>query len=201
MRKTLVHGFAAAAALALVAAPASAQSGVTFGVGGGLSIPLADFADEDAGGAETGYHGAAHVGFQGGANLPVGFRIDGMYQRYSLSADALGSDDFDVNYQLLSGSANVVYAFATSEQTRFRPYLIGGGGIYNLDVKGDDADDLGFEGDATKFGINAGAGFNFAFGNVGLFLEGRFHNVFTEGENTSFVPITLGLRFGGNAPE
>lgn len=200
MRRNLKHGFAAAAALALVAAPASAQSGVNFGVGGGASIPLGDFADEAVGGAEIGYQGTAFVGFQGGANLPVGFRIDGMFQRFGLNDDAIGGGDFDVNYQLISGTANVVYEFATSEETRFKPYLIGGGGIYNLDTKGDDADDLGFEGDATKFGLNAGAGFNFAFGNVGLFLEGRFHNVFTEDNNTNFIPITLGLRFGGEGP-
>lgn len=201
MRRTLKHGFAAAAALALFTTPAVAQSGVTFGVGGGASVPLGDFADENVGGAEVGYHGTAFVGFQGGASLPVGFRIDGMFQRYSISDDAIGPGDFDVNYQLISGSANVVYEFATSDATRFRPYLIGGGGIYNLDTKGDDADDLGFEGDATKFGLNGGAGFNFAFGNVGLFVEGRFHNVFTEGNNTNFIPISLGLRFGGEGPE
>jgi hypothetical protein len=206
MRRIFVHGFAAAAALALVAAPASAQQGVTFGVGGGLSIPLSDFADEDVLGAETGFQGVGFVGFQGGASLPVGFRIDGMFQRFSRNADAIGPGDFDVNYQLISGSANVVYEFATSDETRFRPYLIGGGGVYNVDLGGEDADLFDTEGQ-TKFGVNAGAGFNFAFGNVGLFLEGRFHNVFdafgggeADGTNLNFIPITLGLRFGGEGP-
>lgn len=199
MRRILVQGVAAVAALTLAAAPAAAQTGVTFGLGGGGSVPLGDFGDV----AEIGFHGTGFVGFQGGANLPVGFRIDGLFQRFSTDADAIGPGDFDVDYQLISGSANVVYEFMTSEETRFRPYLIGGGGIYNVDLKGEDADeldDLGFEGDATKFGLNGGAGFNFAFGNVGLFLEGRFHNVFTEGTNTNFIPITLGLRFGGEGP-
>jgi hypothetical protein len=50
----------------------------------------------------------------------------------------------------------------------------------------------------TKFGINAGAGFDFKAGAAGVFLEGRFHNVFTEGDNTSFIPITVGVRFGGS---
>lgn len=200
MRKTLVHGFAAAAAaLALIAAPAGAQGGITFGVGGGAAIPLADFADEDIGGAEIGYQGMAFVGYHG-MSVPVGFRVDGMFQRHSMNDDAIGEGDFDVNYQLISGTANVVYEFATSEETRFRPYLIGGGGIYNVDLKGDDADDLGFE-DETKFGLNGGAGFNFALGNLGLFIEGRFHNVFTDETDVNFIPITLGLRFGGQAPE
>jgi hypothetical protein len=31
-----------------------------------------------------------------------------------------------------------------------------------------------------------------------VFVEGRFHNVFTEGDNTNFIPFTVGVRFGGN---
>jgi hypothetical protein len=107
------------------------------------------------------------------------------------------SDDtpFDRQNQLIYGTGNVVYKFKVSEDTRFRPYLIGGGGVYNLDVKGDDApDDVE---SLTKFGINAGAGFDFKAGSAGLFVEGRFHNVFTEGDNTSFIPISVGVRLGG----
>lgn len=206
MRRTLVRSFAAAAALALLAAPAGAQQGVTFGLGGGLSVPLADFGDEEILGAETGFNGMGFVGIQGGTSLPVGFRIDGMFQRFSRNADALGPGDFDVNYQIISGTANVVYEFSTSAETRFRPYLIAGGGVYNVDLGGEDADLLDTEGE-TKFGVNGGAGFNFAFGNVGLFIEGRFHNVFdlgggdgADGTDVNFIPITLGLRFGGEGP-
>lgn len=198
MRKILVQALAIPAALALAAAPAAAQSGVTFGVGGGVSVPLGDFADENVGGAELGWAAQASLGFQGGANLPVGFRIDGMIQRFSINED-FGEviEDFNADYQLISGTANVVYAFQSSPTSTFRPYLIGGAGIYNLDLKGDDADGLGFEG-VTKFGLNGGAGFNFAAGNIGLFIEGRFHNVFTEGSNTNFIPIMLGVRFGSD---
>ena len=49
----------------------------------------------------------------------------------------------------------------------------------------------------SDFGVNAGAGFDFQLGSVGLFVEGRFHNVFTEDNSTSFIPITAGIRFGG----
>jgi hypothetical protein len=50
---------------------------------------------------------------------------------------------------------------------------------------------------STDFGINAGAGFDFQAGNVGLFLEGRFHNIFSDPNNSNFIPITIGVRFGG----
>ena len=50
----------------------------------------------------------------------------------------------------------------------------------------------------TKFGINAGAGFDIKAGSAGLFVEGRFHDVFTSVNNTTFIPLTIGVRFGGS---
>jgi hypothetical protein len=170
------------------AAPAVAQ-GAKFSVGGGLTLPLGDFGDA----ASTGFHGLAAVGFQP-ANLPVGFQVDGMYQRFGVQ-DA--PDDFDGNTQLIQGTANVVYTFTTAEASTFHPYLIGGVGLYNFKPTGDDLQALVGDESVTDFGINAGAGFDFQAGNVGLFVEGRFHNVFTEGESSNFIPITVGVRFGG----
>ena len=169
------------------AAPAMAQ-GAKFSVGGGVTLPLGDFGDV----ANTGFHGLAAVGFQP-ANLPVGFQIDGMYNRFGLD-DAFTLGD-DVNSQIIQGTANVVYTFTTAEESTFHPYLIGGVGLYNFKFTGDDVPD-GTESN-TDFGINAGAGFDFQAGSVGLFVEGRFHNVFTEDESTNFIPITVGIRFGG----
>jgi hypothetical protein len=166
------------------AAPAVAQ-GAEFSLGGGVSIPSGSFDDF----AKLGWHGIAGVSFVP-QNLPVGFQVDGSFSRLSDDSPA------DIQSQLIYGTGNVVYKFKVSEDTKFRPYLIGGGGVYNLDAKGDDVDpDIE---SVTKFGINAGAGFDFKAGAAGVFVEGRFHNVFTEGDNTSFIPITVGVRFGGN---
>lgn len=167
------------------AAPAVAQT-AKFSVGGGLTLPLGDFGDA----ASTGWHGLAAVGFQP-ANLPVGFQIDGMYQRFGLDG---APDGFDANFRMIQGTANVVYTFTTAEESTFHPYLIGGVGLYNFKATGDDVPDVDAE---TDFGINAGAGFDFQAGAVGLFVEGRFHNVFTEGESTNFIPISAGIRLGG----
>ena len=32
----------------------------------------------------------------------------------------------------------------------------------------------------------------------GLFLEGRFHDVFVAGPNVEFIPINVGIRLGGS---
>jgi opacity protein-like surface antigen len=82
----------------------------------------------------------------------------------------------------------------------FHPYLIAGGGAYNVKLKADGATDNPSE---TKIGINAGAGFDYSVGSATVFIEGRFHNVFMGDasdvgpKNLSFVPITIGVKFGG----
>ena len=183
-----------AALMAFVgAAPAMAQT-AKFSVGGGLSLPLSNFGDA----ASTGWHGLAAVGFQP-ANLPVGFQIDGMFQRFGIEG---APDNFDGHFQVIQGTANVVYTFTTAEESNFHPYLIGGAGVYNLKASGDD---IANDESETKFGLNAGAGFDFQAGSVALFVEGRFHNIFKgtvdvdtfDETSANIIPITVGVRFGG----
>jgi Outer membrane protein beta-barrel domain len=169
------------------AAPAVAQA--KFSLGGGLTLPLGDFDDL----VGTGWHGLAAVGFQP-ADFPVGFQVDGMYQRFGLDDVP---DEIDGDWQVIQGTANVVYTFTTAEESTFHPYLIGGLGLYNEKATGDELQALVGDESQTDFGINGGAGFDFQLGSVGLFVEGRFHNVFTEDNSTNFIPITAGIRFGG----
>jgi len=182
--------FKSVAALALVAAVgasnAQAQTGVQFGLGGGVTVPIGDLGDA----TKTGYHGLVTIGFEGPANFPVGFRVDGIFQRLGLD-----DDTFDQSFQTIAGTLSAVYAFKVSETQKIRPYLLGGGGYYNSKVtQGNGGLDTGSEGD---LGIQGGLGVNFTAGRMGLFLEGRAHHVFTDGASSTFIPITLGVRFGG----
>ena len=191
MRKQVVFGMLARlAGSTLVARAAQAQegTGAEFSLGGGLDLPLGNFDDA----AKMGFHGLAGVSFIPNA-WPVGIQVDGNYSRFS--------DDtpLDVKFQMIYGTANVVYKFKSSEDSKFRPYLIGGGGVYNFKATGNDVPDVpGVDNSVTKFGLNAGAGFDIKAGAAGLFVEGRFHDIFTDGENTKFIPITVGVRFGGH---
>jgi outer membrane protein with beta-barrel domain len=186
----LVKGAAAVALGMLLSAPAARAQGAEFALGGGIGVPLGDFDDA----AKLGWHGLAAVSFVPNG-WPVGIQIDGSYQQFSLE-DAGGFTGLKTRF--LQGTGNVVFKFKTSEESTFRPYLIGGVGVYNGKTTADDdpGDVLG--GGETKFGLNAGAGFDFKAGGAGLFIEGRFHNVFTDGANTRYIPITVGIRFGGN---
>ena len=190
MRKQVVLGMLAVlAGTTLASRTASAQeqssTSTQFSVGGGMDLPMGDFDN----GFNTGWHGLAAVTFTPAA-WPVGIQIDGNYSRMP--------DDtpLDENAQLIYGTGNIVYRFSTSAESTFRPYLIGGGGVYNRKFTGNDVPS-GFEDSSTKFGVNAGAGFDIKAGGASLFAEARFHDVFTEGTNTNFLPITVGVRFGG----
>ena len=174
----------------LVGAPAARAQGAEFSLGAGPTVPLGDFGDV----ANIGYHGLVAVSFVPGS-FPLGIQLEGMYQRLKFDEAIPG----DRTNQIIQGTANLVYKFKSSEESRFRPYLIGGAGIYNFKaVGGDDVSPPGEGATATDFGINAGAGFDFKAGGAGLFLEGRFHNVFSDGSSTNFIPITVGIRLGGN---
>ena len=171
----------------LVSAPALRAQGAEFSLGGGLGIPLGSFDDA----VKMGWMGLAAVSFVPNGS-PVGIQFDGQFQQYKI--DGTG----DLKDRMLIGTGNLVYKFKSSEESRFRPYLIAGGGVYNLKTTGNVTPGTLFEGGVTKFGINAGAGFDVKAGAAGLFVEGRFHDVFTSGENVKFIPITVGIRFGGS---
>ncbi|HYC31485.1 MAG TPA: outer membrane beta-barrel protein [Gemmatimonadales bacterium] len=188
-RTILVAGGLAVGASGAQAQYADTESGgVRFLIGGGTTLALGDFGDA----FNNGPHGVAGVAFQP-AGFPVGIRIDGMYHRISGDEDALGFDD--VNTQVINGTANAVLSLSTSTETPIRPYILAGGGLYNLKAVGDDVPD-GTDGD-TEFGINAGAGFDYrASDNLGIFLEGRFHLIFADPDNLNMLPISLGVRIG-----
>jgi opacity protein-like surface antigen len=188
--RSLRKGAAALALAFLLGAPAAHAQGAEFSLGGGATIPLGDFSDA----AKTGFHGLVGVSFAP-RSFPLGIQIDGMYQRLKQDDAFVG----DRSFQLLQGTANLVYKFKSSEDSQFRPYLIGGVGLYNTKlVGGDDVAGPGEGNTETDFGLNGGAGFDIKAGGIGLFLEGRFHNVFGGGTDANFIPITLGIRLGGN---
>jgi opacity protein-like surface antigen len=167
--------------------------GAEFSLGGGLGIPLSNFDDI----AKLGWHGLAAVSVVP-TGSPVGIQIDGQYHQFKLDENVFARNDLKERF--IFGTANAVFKFKTAETSTVRPYLIGGAGVYNFKSTGSDdvSTILGTDNSTTKFGINGGAGFDFKAGSAGLFVEGRFHNVFRSGKDYNFIPITVGFRFGGH---
>jgi hypothetical protein len=188
----LSKGIAALAVGMLLGAPALRAQGAEFSLGGGVGVPLGTFDDN----ANIGWHGLAAISFVPNG-WPVGIQIDGSYQQFSLDDDVVVGFS-GLKNRLLMGTGNIVFKFKSSEESTFRPYLIGGGGVYNSKITGSDDPNDVLPGGTTDFGVNVGAGFDFKAGSAGLFVEGRFHDIMQDGEDTKFVPITVGIRLGGS---
>ncbi|HEX6433728.1 MAG TPA: hypothetical protein VFZ87_05785, partial [Gemmatimonadales bacterium] len=114
-------GVAALAVGMLLGAPALRAQGAEFSLGGGVGVPLGDFDDA----AKLGWHGIAAVSFVPNG-WPVGIQIDGSYQQFSLDDAAFPGFD-GLKNRLIMGTGNIVFKFKSSEESTFRPYLIGGG--------------------------------------------------------------------------
>ena len=185
--KTLMRGAAVGLALALSAQVAQAQAGLSFGFGAGAVVPTGSMADLNS----TGWTGQAALRVKPAVS-PLGFQLDAFYSRLGLENDLEGHS------RLIGGTANAVFAFPSAAP--LRPYLIGGVGVYNGKTS---LDDLGSSDAETKFGANAGAGFDFKLGSAALYAEGRFHAIFNGGvdvetlqETTAYmIPLTVGLRW------
>lgn len=184
--KTLMRGAAVGLALALSAQVAQAQAGLSLGLGAGAVVPTGNMADFNS----TGWTGQASLRVKPAVS-PLGFQVDASYSRLGLNSDLV-----DGHTQTIAGTANAVFAFPSTAVAR--PYLIGGLGVYNMKAVGE-----GLSGSATKFGANAGAGFDLKLGSAALYAEGRFHAIFKGGfdaqsseEATAYmIPLTVGLRW------
>ena len=159
----------------------------------GATIPLGDFSD----GADLGWHLGGLFEYKQ-PSFPVTWRGELTYHRNGLKDDYFSSQIPEVgnlsgNFSMFNFVANAVYPFGDKAKTA-RPYIIGGLGLYKLKAtasyQGIDISDS-----QTKFGLNVGGGFSFALSGFDTFVELRYHSVFTEGSNTSFIPISFGFKF------
>lgn len=162
--------FAGTLLAAVMFAASAAHAQATFGLGASGLFYL-----EEGGGSDFGATGL--VGFGGGGDRPIAFRLDGTY---------VPSSDF-ADYAMFLGS--VVYNFTTSPDSRFHPYLLGGGGlIVNFITDDTDLDPA----------IHAGAGFDYqTSGSITPFVEARFINEFVTGGSFKMLHVLLGVKFGG----
>ena len=173
--------FGAVLAAALIAAPAQAQMGgvlkpFTFGIAAGAAVPVSDLAD----GLNTGFDVMATLAINP-VLLPVGFRIDAAYDRF-------GVEDGGGNLAFTSLTGNVVFRIPSMGLS---PYLIGGGGLYNVEAN---IDGFGSENE-NKFGFNAGGGIMLPLSGFNTFVEARYTQVQGDGGSVKFVPIRFGIMF------
>jgi hypothetical protein len=167
---------AALAGVALCSFEASAQtSTVHFGVAAGAAIPVSGLRDF----LNTGFNATATVGLNP-TLIPLGIRIDGAYNQFSLKSGLGGG-----NLHFTSVTGNLVYKIPGAS---FSPYAIGGAGWYNTGASGGGSS-------TNNFGFNIGGGISMALSGFDTFLEARFNQVQSSGSPARFVPITFGVMF------
>ncbi|HJR43059.1 MAG TPA: outer membrane beta-barrel protein [Gemmatimonadaceae bacterium] len=173
-------------------------STVDFGVAGGITFPQGDVGDF----TKTGWHLQGLMGWSP-PTMPVAFRFDLMYHGLPGKEINLGGGSVEgPDFRVLAGTANVELdlsrltgtAISNLRQSTAEPgsasvYLTGGVGVYNSKIEDFDSE--------TDLGINVGGGVNFNLAGLRTFVEGRFHNIFSDGESARMIPITVGIRFGG----
>jgi len=158
--------------LGMAVLPARAQS-VHFGLGGGATAPNGDLKND----ANIGWHAQAMVGFSLPA-MPVSFRLDGVYHKFSLKETDAG------DARVWGGSLDAIVHLPVPVVS---PYLIGGPGYYNL--KSYQSTES-----VNKFGWNAGGGVSFHLSHsVTSFVEARYTQILTDGQHTNFIPVTFGV--------
>jgi len=177
--------------------------GLYFGLGGGSSLPAANFNDSDHPGWNVmGLLGIDPIG------SPLGFRITGAYSRYEPHSYAA---PFLNNAQLMSGAADLklraltinplnkriqLYGIGGLTYNRYRDILENNHGVLSIGNTFTDANGQFSAVDHdwhSGFGYNAGAGFEVGWGITNVFLESRFARFNGVNSKISHVPLVIGL--------
>jgi hypothetical protein len=162
------------ALLALVAfvLPAAVEAQARLMVGGGISSPSSDFADD----VGSGQHG--RVGLQVGVPVfPVSLRGEGEIHSFS---EVTGGE----NAKLINGTISGVFSLGG---IGLSPYVIAGVGSYRYDASAEDA--------VTNRGIHGGFGVTIGALGLGGFAEVRLVSIDGDDAKTRYVAGTVGFRF------
>lgn len=166
------------------AAPLQAQSPLSLGVGGGVSVPEGDVDDE----VNTGWHALVTAELASPMH-PWELRLDIAYNRFELSEPleaALGGEGHQT-----AGSATLNIIYRLPKVTwPVQAYVIGGLGAYRTDCS------LGPGCESrVRYGWNYGLGAKFFFLGLSNFVEIRGHRTKSRSGDVHYFPVTLGIMF------
>ena len=163
---------------------APGQRTLAVGIGGGVAIPVGKLSNTQ----DTGYNGTIALAM-GVAELPIGIRFDGIYNKLLNNKQLPPGGTFSSDLRVVGVLGNLIFAFSG---TNAKPYVLVGGGLYNIKP-----DTIAAKSE-NYFGVNAGLGATFGIGPFATFVESRYHSISrkaAKGGVMQFVPITVGLMF------
>jgi opacity protein-like surface antigen len=186
--------------VAAVAVPALAQPGgtgsnrlVSFGLGGGVTVPVSDAKDAFKNGFNG--QGFARLNLR---QLPIVPRLDFTFSKFDVKSAKLASPTASGTGQVFAGLASLQYFLMPGP---IRPYVIAGLGAYNIKTDVTGVPGAGSSTD-TRFGVNGGGGVLVKLGGLmSAYVEGHIDNVFSDKggfvntKQIQVVPVTLGIVF------
>ena len=161
---------------------------ISFGIGGGVSVPVADAKDA----FKTGFNGQGFVRLNL-HGLPIQPRLEFSLSHFDVDEVKVGTTGTG---QVMAGLANLEFFLLQSGM--IRPYIMAGLGAYNLKTELDNT--TGSVSD-TQFGVNGGGGLMIRLGHtISAYAEARVDNVFTDKglidtDQIQVVPVTFGVVF------
>jgi opacity protein-like surface antigen len=185
----------------------------TFDAGGGVSFPVGQLSNH----AHTGFEFVASGGprFNESFSLGLDFSLHYFNVKNSLINPTTGIDlSLGSQVRVWSLTLNPTYQFMRRE--KYTTYATAGYGVYNRHLETPVPDRLGgaacdqfwnvcvsstpagssFSGNFStyKAGYNVGGGANFGT-HTKLFVEIRYHHMFTTNSPTEIIPLTFGVRW------
>lgn len=167
--------------------PRRFANGFYIGVGGGATMPMGRFSDF----YKTGWNISVPFGWRSLSGFPLGMQAEVSYNQLQGQTITSGVTYTAADPKIWSGLLDLTLNVPLGSD-RVGLYLMGGGGVHRFTDFAQASTDGGGT-STTKFGVNGGAGLTFGIGAVNLFLESRYVSVFTDGPNTNYVPIVLGV--------
>jgi opacity protein-like surface antigen len=157
----------------------------------------------------VGYGGGAHLDI----NLPMvfGIRVAADYTTYAPDIDKLKSvlgtqtGNLASGFEIDGGRVNIFSVMANAKfglpTPVLSPYLTGGVGIASISTtdmtvkfQGAPVPTAPGASSGTKTSVNIGAGVELNL-VLTLYLEAKYTVIFTDGESSSFVPVSVGVTF------
>jgi opacity protein-like surface antigen len=169
----------AAAGLLGMTTPGYAQR-LEFSLGGGVTQPTSNFGDV----AKLGWHGLATFSVFP-SHATYAFQGTGFYGQNKF--DGTGGKKFKLYGGLLE------FRLDMRSGAAFRPYVMAGGGVTHV-TGGAISSALSLV-DDTKATLAGGIGVAYeGASKVGFFVQVRYVNVFLNGPDLQFIPLSAGLR-------
>ena len=174
------------------AADAPKAGGMTFGVDGGIAMPMGDFGDEYGMGYTAGVFGDYGINEQFAIGIAADYIVPSLKDEFKVSG-------IDIKTTIIPVVLQAKWT-PPMKDSKVAPYIMAGGGIYMMQVKAGEkvgGVEVSVSANENKPGFFGGVGVDFkASPQVKLGVFGKYHDILTEGTSTALITAGVSVGFG-----